>query len=96
MSRHRRSVPIRLSAMINKRFGTIPLYSINKNWRAIVGNLLFKSTTPLKIKDKTLIVGVSSHPWLQELTMTKNIMLEKIKPYWDEIEDIKFILSKKK
>ncbi len=82
--------------MINKKFEDVPLYSINRHWRTIVGNILFKSTSPLKIKEKTLIVGVSSHPWLQELTLTKEIMLEKIKPYWKDIEDVKFILSKKK
>lgn len=96
MSRYRRSNPVRLSTAINKRFGAVPLYSINMNWKNIVGNILFRSTMPLKIKEKTLIVGVTTHPWLQELTLTKNVMLDKIRPYWKEIEDVKFILSKKK
>jgi len=96
MSRYRRSVPIRLSTIINKKFENVPLYEVNRHWRAIVGDILFKSTSPLKIKEKTLIVGVSSHPWLQELTLTKDVMLEKIKPYWKDVEDVKFILSKKK
>lgn len=96
MSRYRRSTPVRLSTIISKRFGAVPLYSINKNWRNIVGNILFKSTTPLTIKEKTLIVGVSSHPWLQELNLTKQTILEKIRPFWKEIEDVKFILSGKR
>jgi predicted nucleic acid-binding Zn ribbon protein len=96
MSRYRRSNPTRLSVLINQNLSKLPLYSINKNWKNIVGNILFKSTTPLKIKDQTLIVGVSTHSWIQELNLTKETMLEKIKPYCASIKDVKFILSKKR
>lgn len=96
MSEYRRSYPKSISSIVSQRFASVPMYSINKKWKDIVGDLLFKVTSPLKIKDGTLIVGVQQHAWLQELTLIKNVMLEKIRPYWKDIQDVKFILLKRK
>ena len=64
-----------------------------KNWRNIVGPIIFKIAVPIKVKKETLIVGVKTHQWLQELSFSKETMLGKISKYSKTITDVQFILK---
>ena len=76
--------------------GKSPLYIVVKNWKKITGETLFKVTHPVKIKGNTIIIGVKTHSWLQELNMSKDLMLENIKKFTSDISDVQFILDTKK
>ncbi|MFH1224010.1 MAG: DUF721 domain-containing protein [Pseudomonadota bacterium] len=90
---HRRSQLTHISNIINNKMGKSPLFIIFRNWKEIVGPTIFKIASPVKIKDQTLLVAVKTHTWLQELNLSKHIMLKKITPFVPEIEDVQFILS---
>jgi len=97
MSQNRRSGLIHISTIINR--GLIaknPLYILVKNWKKITGETLFKVTYPLKIKNGTIIVGVKTHSWLQELNMSKQLMIDNIKKFTTEVTEVQFILDTKK
>ena len=97
MSQNRRSGLIHISSIINK--GAIarnPLYILVKNWKKITGETIFKVTYPLKIKNETVIVGVKTHAWLQELNMSKQLMIDNINKYTNKITDVQFTLDTKK
>ena len=97
MSQNRRSGLIHISSIINK--GAIaqnPLYILVKNWKKITGETIFKVTYPLKIKNETVIVGVKTHAWLQELNMSKQLMMDNIKKFTAKVTDVQFTLDTKK
>lgn len=97
MSQNRRSGLIHISTIIKK--GTIarnPLYILVKNWKKITGETIFRVTYPLKIKNETVIVGVKTHAWLQELNMSKQLMIDNINKYTNKITDVQFTLDTKK
>lgn len=97
MSQNRRSGLIHISTIINK--GAIarnPLYILVKNWEKITGETIFRVTYPLKIKNETVIVGVKTHAWLQELNMSKQLMIDNINKYTNKITDVQFTLDTKK
>ena len=89
--------PILISKLINKQLGkhlgSNNLYPVIKNWHRIVGSIIFRIAVPVKIKKNTLIVGVTTHQWLQELSFSKETMLKKIKEYSRTIMDVQFILK---
>ena len=84
--------PMHISQIINKQLGKNSLYVVIKNWRNIVGPIIFKIAVPIKIKKETLLVGVKTHQWLQELSFSKETMLQKISGYSKTITDVQFIL----
>ncbi len=97
MSQNRRSGLIHISSIINKGFiAKNPLYVLVKNWKQITGETIYRVTYPLKLKNGTIIVGVKNHSWLQELNMSKDLMLENIKKFTKDISDVQFILDTKK
>jgi hypothetical protein len=97
MSQNRRSGLIHISSIINRGFiAKNPLYILVKNWKKITGETIFKVTYPLKLKNGTIVVGVKNHSWLQELNMSKQLMLDNIKKFTTEITDVQFILDTKK
>lgn len=54
-------------------------YRLQMAWPKIVGPLIAKRTSPLKLIRKTLYVNVSSQTWMTELQYQKNDIIEKIK-----------------
>ena len=84
--------PMHISQIINKQLGKNSLYAVIKNWRNIVGPIIFKIAVPIKVKKETLIVGVKTHQWLQELSFSKETMLQKISKYSKTITEVQFIL----
>lgn len=85
--------PVHISQIINKQLGKNSLYPVIKNWRNIVGPIIFKVAAPIKIKGDTLLVGVKNHQWLQELSFLKQTMLSKVSEYSRSIKDVQFILK---
>jgi len=86
-----------ISTIINRAaIGKNPLYIVVKNWKKITGETIFKVTYPLKIKNETVIVGVKTHAWLQELNMSKQLMLDNIKKFTTKVTDVQFTLDIKK
>ncbi len=50
-------------------------------WHEIAGKDLAQRTVPLKLRGKTLIVGVSSSAWAQEVSFFKQNLLHKIRDH---------------
>ncbi len=59
-------------------------YSIWNYWEEIVGRQVASKAQPLRVQEKTLVVGVISHTWMTELTHMKAMLLKKIR---EKIED---------
>lgn len=66
--------------------------SVQKNWPRIVGQTIAKHSKVLYVKDKLLCVGVENSTWLNELTLMKDKIKDKIKEMKIETEvtEIKF------
>lgn len=97
MNYNRRSQPIHISKLINNgNLSKDPLFILVKNWRAITGEIIYKASYPMKIKETCLIVAVKNHAWIQELNMSKQLLLDNIKKFTSCIDDVQFILDLKK
>jgi len=92
---YRRSHLTHISSVINNKLGREPLFIIFRNWKEIVGEIIFKVAAPIKLKENILIVAVTTHPWLQELTLSKHLMLKKINRFSSDVKDVQFILKRK-
>lgn len=70
-------------------------YSIWNYWEEIVGSHVASKAQPLRIQDKTLVVGVISHTWMTELTHMKTMILQKIQEKIEKcpIQNIRFELE---
>lgn len=53
-------------------------YSVWEHWENIVGRNIASKAQPVRVQDKTLIVGVVSHTWMNELTHMKAMILKKM------------------
>ena len=53
-------------------------YSVWEHWEEIVGRNIASKAQPIRVQDKTLIVGVISHTWMMELTHMKAMILKKM------------------
>lgn len=53
-------------------------YSVFELWGKIVGEKIAQKSVPLRLQGNFLIVGVSSHSWMTELTLLKQEILHKI------------------
>jgi len=65
---------------------------IRENWREIVGDIVYKNTRVVGIRNKVLRVGVSSSAWAMELTFIKDRIVENINHLCGKtaVEDIYF------
>lgn len=50
---------------------------IRKNWTAIVGENISKRAEPVRLKNKTLYVAVTSSAWMNELIFQKDDIVKK-------------------
>ncbi|MFO1520049.1 MAG: DUF721 domain-containing protein [bacterium] len=71
-------------------------YSVWNHWEEIVGRGVAQKAQPAHVLGDTLVVEVSSHPWMTELTLMKNMILEKIQQKIEgcPLKNIRFELSK--
>lgn len=67
-------------------------YKVYKTWKEIVGAKIAEKTCPLRLKGDTLYVKVISSPWMQELSLLKDTVIENINKKLGEgrIKDIVF------
>ncbi|MCD6132878.1 MAG: DUF721 domain-containing protein [Deltaproteobacteria bacterium] len=65
---------------------------IRENWREIVGDIVYKNTQVVGIRNKVLRVKVSSSVWAMELSFIKDRIMENINRLCGEniVEDICF------
>ena len=72
-------------------------YSLWKHWPRLVGERVAQQAKPERMQGNILVVAVSSSAWLQELTLMKPLLLQKIKTEFSEIEieGLRFELAKK-
>lgn len=66
----------------------VKLKFLRKKWDSIFTHPLTEHTFPKDLKNKTLIVVVNSHIWLNELNLLKEDFLKKLRPY--EIDNVEF------
>jgi predicted nucleic acid-binding Zn ribbon protein len=71
---------------------TLRQYDVITGWAGIVGEQVAKVTTPQRIDNGVLMVGVATAPWRAELTMRRREILEKIRRACPEagVTDIRF------
>jgi predicted nucleic acid-binding Zn ribbon protein len=69
--------------------------SVVPEWAERVGPAIGAVTTPLRVADKTLIVGVRSSAWLNELKMMEREIITRINAgrTRGRIEKIKFVMA---
>lgn len=70
-------------------------YRLWNNWQEIVGEHIALNAEPLRWQGKTLIVGVRSSAWMQELSMMKGDLLQKIRTAYPKlfIKEVRFELA---
>lgn len=68
--------------------------SVVPEWADRVGPALAAVTTPLRVSEKTLLVGVRSSAWMHELKMMERKILSQINQERTrgKIEKIKFVM----
>lgn len=66
-----------------------------EDWAELVGDALAEKTTPQKIRQNTLWVGVNHPAWIQELQFLKDPLLTKLKNRYPNsgIQKIRFVLK---
>jgi hypothetical protein len=47
-------------------------------WRTVVGPEMYRRSFPVSLRGTTLVVGVSSSSWLQELSFLKSAILDRV------------------
>ena len=52
--------------------------SVVPEWPELVGSAIAAVTTPLRVSDRTLVVGVRSSAWLQELKMMEREIVRRL------------------
>jgi predicted nucleic acid-binding Zn ribbon protein len=54
------------------------LVALRKNWGSIVGEMVAKNTTKLKMQNKTLVIQVNSAALKAELQFHKTLIVQKV------------------
>jgi hypothetical protein len=69
-----------LTAVLRDLAGTQPRAHAElwARWGAVVGPEMYRRSFPLSLRGTTLVVGVSSSPWLQELSFLKAAIVDRI------------------
>lgn len=52
--------------------------SVVPEWAALVGPAIAAVTTPLRVSDRTLVVGVRSSAWMHELKMMEREIVSRV------------------
>jgi predicted nucleic acid-binding Zn ribbon protein len=95
------SKPELVSSVLKKALESLNLetqfrkYSVWEYWNDIVGKRVAEKAEPSHMMGDTLVVKVTSHPWMNELSLMKPILLEKIRKRIEgcPIKNIRFELS---
>ena len=53
-------------------------YRLWQQWKDVVGPAIAENTRPEAVKEKLLLVNVSSAPWMQQLQFLKSELIEKL------------------
>ena len=69
--------------------------SVVPEWASLVGAAIAAVTTPMRVSEKTLLVGVRSSAWLNELKMMEREIVMRINAgrARGKIEKIKFVMT---
>lgn len=65
-----------------------------ERWEQIVGDPLFRKSSPARFEHGTLWITVSGASWAQELRMHKGELLEKLNAYDRVFRDLRFVVGK--
>jgi predicted nucleic acid-binding Zn ribbon protein len=81
-----------------KRLGVLEEQSqlkIYRDWAKVAGEAVARNTRPLKLKYGVLTVAVRSGAWMQELSLLKPVLLQKLKDLIkdDSVKDLRLTLS---
>ncbi len=86
-----------LDDLLKKSVGSLGLegvYStgeITEKWADIVGVQLAEQTTPLMLKEGTLLIRTTHPGWSHQLTLLKPAILERLRAEEFSIDDLRFI-----
>ncbi len=86
-----------LDRLLKESIGSLGLESVYmvselaENWQDIVGVQLAKTTTPLAVKNKVLLIRTSNSGWSHQLTLLKPVILERLKTMEYTVSDLRFI-----
>ncbi len=74
----------------------ILLLSLRKNWKEIVGDYVANHSFPSRITGNTLLIGVDNNVLMQQLSLQKHVIQERIYKLTSQQFDVKFMFKRKK
>jgi hypothetical protein len=80
---------------LDRAVGTPGASAIWKVWAEVVGAPIARRAEPMRLRGRTLIVAVSSAPWMQELTLLKRSIVTQLNARLQRplVDDLFFVLT---
>lgn len=91
--------PVALGSMLDgcldRAVGTPGAAQIWRVWAEVVGAPIARRAEPVRLRGRTLIVAVSSAPWMQELTLLKRSIVSQLNARLARplVDDLFFVLT---
>jgi predicted nucleic acid-binding Zn ribbon protein len=91
--------PTRIGGLVEKVLNDLGLkkrveeYRVIENWEQIVGKAVAENVIPVGVERGRLVVGVRSSPWMMEMRMRENDLMERITEWAGEnvVKEIRFV-----
>lgn len=84
-----------LDRCLDRALGTPGAAAIWRVWGDAVGAAIARRAEPVRLRGRTLLVAVSSAPWMQELTLLKPGIIKALNTRLSRplIDDLQFVLT---
>jgi len=84
-----------LDRCLDRAVGTPGASAIWRVWADAVGAPIARRAEPVRLRGRTLIVAVSSAPWMQELTLLKRSIVKELNARLPRplVDDLFFVLT---
>lgn len=84
-----------LDTCLDRAVGTPGASAIWRVWAEAVGAPIARRAEPVRLRGRTLIVAVSSAPWMQELTLLKRSIVTELNTRLQRplVDDLFFVLT---
>ncbi len=97
MSPRREPAPIAgvLDRCLDRVLGTPGASAIWRVWEDAVGTAIARRAEPVRLRGRTLVVAVSSAPWMQELTLLKRRLVTALNERLPQplVDDVFLVLT---
>jgi predicted nucleic acid-binding Zn ribbon protein len=84
-----------LDTCLDRALGTPGAATIWRVWSDAVGAPIARRAEPVRLRGRTLVVAVSSAPWMQELTLLKRTIVSAVNARLAQplVDDLFFVLT---